>query len=286
MTAVTGTGQAAARVRALLALPASVVDRKGNHVKRVALLACMCIPALASLELTPAIGLAKHRLQPTGAPLVSTCCGTASVRVHLIAQAAPRVVLTGHVDPHGRLTHYRFQYGRTRAYGSETRRMTAGSGTTSIRVQALLRRLAKHATYHFRIVAWNHRGVRYGRDATFSTVTRSTLVVRHRKVSDTTPPTAPAGLTATPGDAQVSLAWQASSDNVGVAGYRVYRNGTEVAQVSSLAYTDTGLVNGTSYTYDVVAYDAAGNASTPSNTASATPVSTTPPPPPPPPTTE
>ena len=75
-----------------------------------------------------------------------------------------------------------------------------------------------------------------------------------------------------PADTTVALSWSASSDNVGVAGYRVYRGSAQVAQLSGTSYTDGGLVDGTTYSYHVVAYDAAGNVSSASNTVSATPV--------------
>jgi chitodextrinase len=90
---------------------------------------------------------------------------------------------------------------------------------------------------------------------------------------DTIPPTAPASLSAAPGDAQVALSWGASTDNVAVAGYRVYRDGVQIGQASSTSFNDTGLTDGTAYTYYVVAYDAAGNVSSPSATVSATPTS-------------
>jgi chitodextrinase len=91
--------------------------------------------------------------------------------------------------------------------------------------------------------------------------------------ADTTPPSAPSNLQASAGDAKVSLSWGASSDNVGVSGYRVYRDGNQIASVGqgTLAYTDTGLSNGTTYSYTVRAFDAAGNLSNMSNTVTATP---------------
>jgi fibronectin type 3 domain-containing protein len=106
--------------------------------------------------------------------------------------------------------------------------------------------------------------------------------VKAPAVADTTPPTAPSNLTATPGDSQVSLSWGASTDNVGVAGYRVVRNGTVVTTVngSATTYTDTGLTNSASYSYVVRAFDGAGNTSADSNMATATPqapTDTTPP---------
>ncbi|MCY1141378.1 fibronectin type III domain-containing protein [Actinoplanes sp. Pm04-4] len=80
---------------------------------------------------------------------------------------------------------------------------------------------------------------------------------------ETTPPNAPSGLQATPGQTQIALAWTASTDNVGVTGYNLYRNGTLVATgITATTYTFTGLTAGTSYTLGVRAKDAADNQST------------------------
>ncbi|MBC2174306.1 glycosyl hydrolase family 18 protein [Listeria booriae] len=91
--------------------------------------------------------------------------------------------------------------------------------------------------------------------------------------SDTVAPTAPTNLAtvaANVTDVAVPLSWSASTDSVGVAGYKVYRNGTEVATVSGTSYTDTGLTASTAYTYTVKAYDAAGNVSAASTALSVT----------------
>ena len=98
--------------------------------------------------------------------------------------------------------------------------------------------------------------------------------------ADVTPPTPPSGLTASAGSSQVALSWLASTDNVGVSGYRVLRNGALVAQVTSISYTDATVTNGTSYSYAVVAFDAAGNVSAASAAVSATPLVPTLAPPP------
>jgi len=90
--------------------------------------------------------------------------------------------------------------------------------------------------------------------------------------SGQTPPSAPAGLSAIAGDSEVVLSWGASSASRGVAGYRVYRNGGQVAQTQSTGFTDTGLTGGTTYSYYVVAYDTAGALSPPSETVSAAPI--------------
>jgi len=88
---------------------------------------------------------------------------------------------------------------------------------------------------------------------------------------DTTPPTVPTGLSASPvSSTQINLVWSASTDNVGVTGYRIYRNGTSIATAAATSYSDTGLTASTTYTYNVAAFDAAGNTSAQSTTANAT----------------
>jgi chitodextrinase len=99
--------------------------------------------------------------------------------------------------------------------------------------------------------------------------------------SDTTAPSVPGGLSATAlSSLRIDLSWSASSDNVAVAGYRVYRGGVLVSTVTTTSYSDTGLAANTTYSYTVQAYDAAGNQSAQSSAASATtlPVSDTTPP--------
>jgi len=100
--------------------------------------------------------------------------------------------------------------------------------------------------------------------------------------SDTTPPSVPAGVTATAtGSTTINVAWQASTDNVGVAGYTVYRNGSAIATLSAAytSLTDSGLSPSTSYSYTVDAFDAAGNHSAQSSPpASATTLADTSPP--------
>ncbi|MEO8657482.1 MAG: LamG-like jellyroll fold domain-containing protein, partial [Bryobacteraceae bacterium] len=95
---------------------------------------------------------------------------------------------------------------------------------------------------------------------------------------DTQPPSAPSTLTATViSGGQLNLSWSASTDNVGVAGYRLERcQGTacsvftQVAAPAGTSYNDTGLSPNTSYSYRVRAADAAGNLSPYSNVASGT----------------
>jgi len=89
--------------------------------------------------------------------------------------------------------------------------------------------------------------------------------------ADTTPPTVPTGLTATAvSSSQINVSWTASTDNVGVTGYNIYRDGTEIGTSTTTSYFDTGLTASTTYTYNVSAFDAAGNTSAQSASASAT----------------
>ena len=80
--------------------------------------------------------------------------------------------------------------------------------------------------------------------------------------ADTTPPTPPGSLQTTAVTSNsVSLAWSPSSDNIGVVGYDVLRNGVKVATVTGTSYLDAGVAPGGQYQYEVVAFDAAGNVS-------------------------
>src|SRR6266571_1743419 len=115
-------------------------------------------------------------------------------------------------------------------------------------------------------------------DAAFNISAWSNVVTVTTQNPDTTPPTAPTGLTLTAaGQGQVNLTWTASTDNVGVELYRVERcqgaNCTvfaEVATPSGTSFSDYGLVAATSYNYRARAADAAGNLSGYSSIASVT----------------
>ncbi|WP_445013540.1 glycosyl hydrolase family 18 protein [Paenibacillus oleatilyticus] len=89
--------------------------------------------------------------------------------------------------------------------------------------------------------------------------------------NDTTPPTAPTGVSASNvTSSSVTLTWTASTDNVGVTGYDVYQGSTLVGSVATTSYTVTGLTASTSYTFTVKAKDAAGNVSAASNAVTVT----------------
>jgi chitodextrinase len=126
--------------------------------------------------------------------------------------------------------------------------------------------LTPGATYNYRVSAFDAVPNHSAWTATPVTVKTGTAT------ADTTAPSVPAGLTATAvSPSQINLKWSASTDNVGVTGYRVYRAGILVATLGAVtSYQNTGLTTATLYTYTVRAIDAAGNASAQSGAAWAT----------------
>ncbi len=130
--------------------------------------------------------------------------------------------------------------------------------------------LAASTPYSYRVRASDAAGNLSG----YSTI----LSITTGSVADTSPPTAPTTLTATPASSsQINLAWAASSDNVGVTKYLIERcqatGCTGFAQIgtsTTATYNDTNLSAVSSYSYRVRASDAAGNLSGYSGTASAT----------------
>nr|WP_230986497.1 carbohydrate binding domain-containing protein [Cohnella fermenti] len=88
---------------------------------------------------------------------------------------------------------------------------------------------------------------------------------------DTTPPSAPTYVAAaSTASTTATVSWLASTDNVGVTGYKVYRDGTQIGTTTATSYTDSGLAANTTYSYTVRATDAAGNLSDASAAATVT----------------
>lgn len=89
--------------------------------------------------------------------------------------------------------------------------------------------------------------------------------------ADTTPPTTPTGLSGVALTAyQAKLTWSASTDDIGVTGYRILRDGVLVGTTSTTTYLNGGLSHASSYTYSVAAQDAQGNISQPTTALSVT----------------
>jgi len=93
---------------------------------------------------------------------------------------------------------------------------------------------------------------------------------------DTTAPTAPTGLAVNSiTETTLSLTWTAATDNVGVTGYDIYKDGTLLNTTALTSYNVTGLTAATTYSFVVVAKDAAGNTSVNSNTVNASTIDIT-----------
>ncbi|MGW5054240.1 fibronectin type III domain-containing protein [Actinokineospora sp. NPDC004072] len=136
------------------------------------------------------------------------------------------------------------------AYGSESVEV-AGTSTT-------ITELSADTEYSFTVVA---------RDAAGNTsAAAGPLTARTEQAPDTEGPTPPTGLTATETtQSSVTLSWGESSDNVGVTGYDVLSGGSVVKTTTGTTATVDGLRPDTAYSFTVVAKDAAGNTSAPSN---------------------
>ena len=124
--------------------------------------------------------------------------------------------------------------------------------------------LSDSTTYSYAVRAFDLSGNISNASSSASATTQS--------VPDTTAPSAPTGLTATAvSSTQINLSWSASTDNVAVTGYKIYRGGALVTSLPSpvTSYSDTGLSASTAYSYTISAYDAAGNESGQSNSTQA-----------------
>jgi hypothetical protein len=119
-------------------------------------------------------------LSATGPPVVTTNSAT--------NVASFSAALHGSLDPHGLTTSVHFQYGTTTSYGHTTAAQSQ-TGNTYRTVSANISGLSASTVYHFRIVATNSSGTRYGSDSTFTTHhgLLSQLVALERMMSSTAP---------------------------------------------------------------------------------------------------
>ena len=123
--------------------------------------------------------------------------------------------------------------------------------------------LASETEYEYEVSAFDAAANESARSAPDSATTPAS--------GDTEAPSIPQNLSATGvSDDQIDLTWDASTDNVGVTGYNIYRDNLLVDTSPTNAYSDTGLAIETEYAYEVSAFDAAANESARSDPDSAT----------------
>ncbi|MBN2094282.1 MAG: peptidoglycan-binding protein [Candidatus Zambryskibacteria bacterium] len=121
-------------------------------------------------------------------------------------------------------------------------------------------------TYYFSLTAYDTSN----NESCFSTEVSKNISIAVPS-GDTINPSIPTNLLATVVSySQIDLSWSASTDNVGVSAYRIYRNGIEINTTENTSYSDTNLTANTSYSYKISAYDTAGNRSEESNSVNAT----------------
>ena len=123
--------------------------------------------------------------------------------------------------------------------------------------------LAPATSYSYQISTYDSAGNSSGLSPAVSTSTFAIIATSTASV-DTIAPVMPTSISATAySSSRIELSWNAATDNVGVAGYKIYR-GDDLLNTQTggmLTYSDTGLVSATSYRYKVLAFDAAGNVS-------------------------
>jgi uncharacterized protein (TIGR03437 family) len=169
--------------------------------------------------------------------------------------------LNGNVTPNGSATTVWFEYGTSSLPPTSapysTNPGSAGSGTTSVHVNANLTGLTSNTTYFFRLVGQNTAGTVRGQTLSFTTppgtVPGNLTLSNQTPVCDQTLPAGPA----------VQLNWTASS---GATSYQVYRNGSPIGSstTGTAFYNNVGLTAGSTYSYFVGASNA--NGTTDSNT--------------------
>ncbi|MCK9352322.1 MAG: fibronectin type III domain-containing protein [Candidatus Paceibacterota bacterium] len=135
--------------------------------------------------------------------------------------------------------------------------------TTVPDTKAQITDLAELTTYRFTVQAF---------DASKNFSPESAAIsVKTVVETDTTPPSIPGGLTAKAVSySKITLAWKGSTDKIGVDGYHVYRGSDRIGTTKGLTFSDTGRTHEKTYSYQVSAYDYAGNVSERSDTVSAT----------------
>ena len=123
-----------------------------------------------------------------------------------------------------------------------------------------------------RVSSTNSNGADYvSKEGAASNVPQLVVATSGGGGGDTQDPTPPTNLQATGSTGKVDLTWTAGTDDTGVTGYRVWRDGTKIDTIGAVtSYTDTNVTAGSTYTYTLQSLDAAGHVSVKSDPATAT----------------
>jgi len=230
--------------------------RRGWHVAFVWVLACAVLAGCGSSE-TEETGSGSSAPRPsagdTAQPDLVAPTTPANLTASAVAPTQVNLSWSASSDDVG-VSGYRVYRGGTLLI-TLLGRVTTHQDTTVL----------ASTSYSYTVQAFDAAGNASGQSPAAIVSTPATL--------DTTAPSTPTGLTATAVSlAQINLAWNASTDNVAVTGYRIVRNGVPFVDVPAGArsYEDRGLQSSTTYVYTVRAFDAAGNLSPASAADSAT----------------
>jgi len=171
----------------------------------------------------------------------------------------------GKLEPVSRCSNTLIAYAIGWSYSSANHGSKCGSATPPTTIDQV---------FHFLLVTVDGNTVTVTpTDELGRTFDVQTYTVGGGSTGDTDAPTTPGNVTASADSAtSATVQWSTSTDNVGVAGYRVQRGSTTVGTVGPTvtSFTNTGLTPATTYSYTVEAFDAAGNTSAPSAAASVT----------------
>ncbi|WP_405147444.1 discoidin domain-containing protein [Sphaerisporangium sp. NBC_01403] len=213
------------------------------------------VPTTSYADLTGLAGMARSPLSASASSSASGATTTTTVTLRNTGTGKiPAFYLDAHVvDQAGKpVLPVQWTDNAVSLWPGETRTLTATYRTSDLNGSAP----------SVRVSGWN--------------VATQTVPAGGSGGADTTPPSVPGnphstGVTSS----SVSLAWDASTDNVAVTGYDVYNGASVAASAGGTSVTVTGLSPATSYTFTVKARDAAGNASAASAAVTATTSGTT-----------
>lgn len=204
---------------------------------------------------TVATGVLALMLVFTGVAAAATAPAAITGPVNTVGPTTATV--TGTVNPNGDPTTWRFDYGKTTTYGTQTTTTNAGSGTTNGSVSSSLTGLTAGTTYHYRLEATNSGGTTLGSDGVFTTSSAPAAVTG--AASNLAPTSATLNGSVNPNGRATTWHFEYGTTN---------HYGTSTATQSAGADTNavpvsaaiSGLTTGTTYHFRVVATSDAGTA--------------------------